>query len=228
MRKYTYNWGKLLFFRWIVASWLLHGVHVFDKTEKYYYILCEMCSQIFALGTLFAIGCHNILFYILSIIVIHTITWLLDSHWLVGYREVDTSFHSRGISSVIEYSNYVKKEIVSFPSVKMIGLYGSMSRRMFHDRSDLDLRIVQDSKDFLLFLKIQKLRFIGIWKYKIPLDLKLVDSFEFLRKEMRVDEKAIVIYKSVPTFYNEGVPFAELESNPSSFLRENNTLYTCK
>ena len=219
MRNYTFNWGKLLGLRWFVASWLLHGVHVLDKTERNYYILCELILQLMPLCALYLFEVDKIWTYILSIITVHTITWLCDSHWLVGYREVDKSFKSKGINAVIEYINYTKEELKSFKNVSVIALYGSMSRRMFHDRSDLDLRIVQEGKSFLLFLTIQKLRFIGIWKYKIPLDLKLVDSEEYLKEEMREDEKAIVAYKKKDFVYNEGLDFSEIEKNPSAFLK---------
>lgn len=222
MRNYTYKWGRFLVVRWFVASWLLHGVHVLDKTERTYYIISELVLQLIPIAILYACGVKVWWLYVLSIVIIHSITWLVDSHWLVGYREVDKHFQSKGIYAVIEYVDYVKKELEIFPTVKVIALYGSMSRRMFHNRSDLDLRVLQIGKSFILFLTIQKLRFVGIWRYKIPLDLKLVDSIEYLKEEMREDEKAVVVYKTLTTFYNEGGSFAELKNNPSRFLKINN------
>lgn len=219
MRNYSYNWGKLLIFRWFIASWLLHGVHVFDKTEKFYYIICELVIQIIPLFILFLLNVQDWWIYLLSILIIHTITWLCDSHWLVGYREVNKKFKSKGIQGVINYINVVEKELKTNKNVSLIAIYGSLSRRKFHDRSDLDLRILQEHKDFYLFLKIQKLRFIGIWKYKIPLDLKLVDSEDYLKHEMREDEKAIVVYKKYEKVYNEGLNFKEIENNPQLFLK---------
>ena len=219
MRNYTYNWGSLLGLRWFVASWLLHGVHVFDKTEKLYYIICELVLQLMPITILYFCGVADWWLYLISLILVHSLTWLCDSHWLVGYREVDKTFRSKGIKGVIDYIDIVRKELYGNSNVSLIAVYGSLSRRKFHDRSDLDLRIVQENRSFFLFLKVQKLRFIGIWKYRIPLDLKLVDSEDYLKKEMREDEKAIVVYKKHDKVYNEGVSFNEVVENPLSFLK---------
>lgn len=220
MRNYTYNWGALLGLRWFVASWLLHGVHVFDNTEKIYYIICELMLQLLPITILYFCGITDWWMYLLSLIFVHSLTWLCDSHWLVGYREVDKTFRSKGIKGVIDYIDIVRKELYENNNVSLIAVYGSLSRRKFHDRSDLDLRIVQEKRSFLLFLKVQKLRFIGIWKYRIPLDLKLVDSEDYLKKEMREDEKAIVVYKKYDKVYNEGVSFEDVINNPESFLKK--------
>lgn len=222
MRNYSFKWGYLLGIRWFIASWLLHGVHVFDKTEKAYYILCETILQFIPICILYICNVNSWKIYALSITIVHTITWLVDSHWLVGYREVDKSFRSKGINGVIKYINVVKQKLANNNDVTVIAIYGSLSRKKFHDRSDLDLRIVQEKRNFALFLTVQKLRFIGIWQYKIPLDLKLVDSEDYLKKEMREDEKAIIVYKKYSKVYNEGLEFKEIEDNPESFLKENN------
>ncbi len=221
MRNYSYNWGKLLFIRWFIASWLLHGVHVFDKTEKLLYILFEVTILLLLWSVIFVLGYHQWWIYALFFVILHTITWLADSHWLVGYREVNKNFKGKGIESVITFSELVLKTLSKYPSIKFIGLYGSMCRHMYHDRSDLDLRVLQEGISLKVFWQIQKLRFIGIWRYKIPLDLKLVDSIEYLIDEMREDEKPIVIYKAEQYIYNEGASFSCLKDNPKDFLKVN-------
>ena len=219
MRNYTFNWGKLLFFRWFFASWLLHGVHVFDKTERNYYVMCELVAFSCLCLVFYLAGIKLWWVYLVTFLALHTATWLVDSHWLVGYREVDKTFHGKGISSVIDFAQLTKRELVKYDSVKAICIYGSLCRRMYHDRSDMDLRVVQTGRSFLLFWTIQKLRFIGIWRYRIPLDLKLVDSVGYLQKEMRIDEKPIMVFKRDLHFYNEGDTFNELFSQPERYLK---------
>lgn len=229
MRNYNHNWGKFLLFRWLVASWLLHGVHVFDKTEKQLYILCELLIVAVCCVGAYLIGCRQWCVYLIIICVIHTITWLTDSHWLVGFREVDKHFKGKGIISTLSYIDRVGKSFSKDPNVEAVLVYGSMSRRMYHDRSDLDLRIWQDRPSLQTFLNVQKYRFIGIWKYKIPLDLKLVDSMEYLKREMRPDEKAIVAYsKDHKPVWNTGFELSELQAAPESFLKKNNPEWIAK
>ncbi len=219
MRNYTVNWGKFLILRWFVASWLLHGVHVLDKTERMLYVCFEMLALLLFYAMMFLCGVKCWVWYVVAFAVLHTITWLVDSHWLVGYREVDTRFRGKGIAAVIGYLEKVKDELSNYPNIESIGVYGSMSRRMFHDRSDLDLRVIQNGFSLPLFFKIQQLRFVGIWKYKIPLDLKLVDSVEYVKNEMREDEKPIMIFKRHASFYNEGVSFEDLKKEPEKFTK---------
>ena len=226
MRNYTVNWGRFLLLRWFVASWLLHGVHVFDKTERAYYIICELLIYVFFCLLINMSGVTDWWVYLLAFIIVHTVTWLVDSHWLVGYREVDKSFKGKGIGSVIEFAQLAKSNLIGYNSVDAICIYGSLCRRMYHDRSDMDLRVVQTGKSFKLFWEIQKLRFVGIWRYRIPLDLKLVDSVEYLKKEMRLDEKPIMLYKRGLTFFNEGVDFIDLVNRPNQFLKNTPPTHT--
>lgn len=223
MRNYKYNWGNFLFFRWFIASWLLHGVHVLDKTEKYLYVTCEILLIATIFLVIYILDCKLWWIYLIAFIIIHTITWLTDSHWLVGFREVNKNFQSKGIISTLEYIEIVSKIFAEYSNVEAVLVYGSLSRKMFHNRSDLDIRILQNNFSFKTFLLVQKYRFIGIWKYKIPLDLKLVDSMTYLKKEMRPDEKAIIGYsKGNKPIYNSGVLLSEIQDHPTDFLRENN------
>lgn len=226
MRNYTYSWGYFLFFRWFAASWLLHGVHVLDKTEKYLYVFFEVLLIVVVFGIMYALGCQTWWAYLIALIMVHTITWLTDSHWLVGFREVDKKFSSKGIILTLEYIEMVSHVFSKLSNIEAVLVYGSMSRRMFHNRSDLDIRIWQDGFSLKTFFMVQKYRFIGIWKYRIPLDLKLVDSMEYLKREMRSDEKAIVGYsKDGKPVYNSGFTLSDIKANPSEFLRENNPVW---
>lgn len=223
MRSYSYNWGHLLFLRWFMASWLLHGVHVFDKTEKYLYVLCEAVFISIVFGIMSIVGCGSLRAFLITFIIIHTITWLVDSHWLVGYREVNKSFRSKGLIVTLKYIERISEAFSKQSNVEAVLVYGSMSRKMFHNRSDLDIRILQKGFSLKTFFTVQVYRFIGIWKYRIPLDLKLVDSVDYLKNEMRPDERAIVGYsKGNKPVYNAGYTLSEVMMNPSNFLRENN------
>ena len=70
-----------------------------------------------------------------------------------------------------------------------------------------------------------KLRAVGIWKYKIPMDLKIVDSQEYLRREMREDEHPIIAYNKYDTFYDmKGDKYIHLKQNPMLYLRDNSVM----
>tara|TARA_B110000114_G_C15074077_1_gene390976 strand:- start:689 stop:1369 length:681 start_codon:yes stop_codon:yes gene_type:complete len=223
MRNYKVKWQQFLFFRWFVVSWVLHGVHVLDRSERILRILMELVSLGILYSLFFIFGIKNIWVFTFGFISIHTFYWLAASHWLVGYREVNKKFQGKGINSVIEFLEFTKKNLDKYPSVSAIAVYGSLSREKFHKRSDLDLRVVQEKPiNLKLFWTINQLRFIGIWKYKIPLDLKLVDSVDYLKNEMRLDEKPIMVYKKYDNFFNEGDDFSMLKASPQRYLKIQN------
>ena len=92
---------------------------------------------------------------------------------------------------------------------------------MYHDRSDFDLRIVQDYSSLKTYLIGIKLRAVGIWKYKIPMDLKIVDSQNYLRKKKREDEHPIIAYNKYDSFYDmKGDSYEALKANPLTYRKD--------
>lgn len=219
MRKYKIKWGKFLILRWILVSWILQAIHVLDKKEKLFRIVIEFILIIPAIF-IFYFGIINLLTLSIYVVIVHMIFWLFNSTWLVGYREVNKNFKGKGIQSIIDFSKYIQTDIKNC-DYNAILLYGSLSRKKYHNRSDLDIRIIRSSEDSIkLFFKGIKYRAIGIWKYKIPIDLKIVDSMEYLKKEMRDDEQPIVISRKPSfTIYNKGDTFQSLIKFPNNYIK---------
>lgn len=221
MRNYRFNWGRFLFFRWIVISWTLQAIHVLDKKERLFRIILEL-FPLTIISTFVLITTHSYWIVLVGFVVIHTLFWLCDSTWLVGFREVYTGFKGKGIQSIIDYTDWCIKELKDCSNISAIAIYGSICRHKYHDRSDFDLRILQEGQSLKTFFKMIKLRIVAIYKYRIPIDLKLVDSIEFLKKEMREDEHPIVAFNKNKTFYNEGDKYEALKSSPKNYLKEKN------
>lgn len=219
MRNYSINWGRWLFFRWLPISWTLQAVHVLDTKEKIFRIVLELIP-VAVIVVLVAMGVYSWWVALALFVVLHTIFWLFDSTWLVGFREVYTDFRGKGIQSVIDFVDWSIKELKDCDNISAITIYGSICRHKYHDRSDFDLRIVQERSSLKTFFKMIKLRTVAICKYRIPIDLKLVDSVEFLKREMREDEHPIVPYNKYVSFYNEGDSYEMLKANPEKYLRD--------
>lgn len=220
MRKYKYNWGRFLFVRWFLVSWTLQAVHVLDKSERMFRIILELIPALL-LFAIWIIGAYPFWILVLLLCIIHSLFWLLDSTWLVGFREVYKRFKGKGIESVIEFVDWSLDDLNECDNISAITIYGSICRHMYHDRSDFDFRIVQERGCLKTYFKMIKLRIVAIWKYRIPIDLKLVDSVEFLKNEMREDEHPIIPFTKYPTFYNEGDSFRQLKDHPENYLKIN-------
>ncbi len=220
MRNYTYNWGRLLFFRWLVVSWTLQAIHVLDKREQAFRIIIELIPLLL-IGILAWLGWYPLWIFGCCFLIIHTLFWLLDSTWLVGFREVYPKFKGKGIQSIIDYVDWCVQELKDYDHITAITIYGSICRHKYHDRSDFDLRIVQEKWTIKTYLKAIKLRTIGIWKYRIPMDLKIVDSQEYLMKEMREDEHPIIAYNKYKTFYDmSGDSYEQLKKAPETYRKD--------
>jgi len=223
MRQYKLNWGRYLLFRWLPVSWTLQAIHTLDKTEKYLRLSFELIILSLCLLILAIFNLANFTSAIISIVAIHTLFWLFDSSAYVGLRECFGFIRNSGIVVAISYLNYVKWLLTKVDCSEAILVYGSLCRKKFHDKSDLDLRIIRRSgamRTVKLFFICIWLRTIGVWFFNIPLDLKIVDNLHFLEKEMRDDEKPIVIFcRDSFEICNRGVEFKALKANPISFLR---------
>lgn len=224
MRNYSVNWGRLLFFRWFPISWTLQAVHVLDRNERAFRIVLELIP-VSIMVLLAAVGVFSWWVTLGAFTVLHTMFWLFDSTWLVGFREVYKGFKGKGILSIIEFVDWSMEELKDCDNISTITIYGSICRHKYHDRSDFDYRIVQERGSLKTYFKMIKLRAVGIWKYRIPLDLKLVDSADYLKAEMREDEHPIIPYNKYNTFYDmKGELYEDLKRNPMDFLRENTRL----
>lgn len=221
MRNYKHNWGRFLFVRWLLVSWTLQAIHVLDKSERMFRIFIELIPALL-LFALWIIDACPLWLFVLLLFFVHTLFWLFDSTWLVGFREVYLKFRGKGIKSVIEFVDWSLVELKACDNITAVTIYGSICRHMYHDRSDFDFRIVQERGRLKTYFKMIKLRIVAIWRYHIPIDLKLVDSVDFLKEEMREDEHPIVPYNRYASFYNEGDSYSQLKNNPSSYLKVNN------
>ena len=221
MRNYSISWGRLLFCRGLPISWTLQAVHVLDKKEMIFRIVLELIP--IAIIVWLAVADFFSWWAALgAFVVLHTLFWLFDSTWLVGFREVYKGFKGKGILSVIDFVDWSMEELKDCGNISAIAIYGSICRHKYHDRSDFDLRIVQEKSSLKTYFKMIKLRAVAIWKYRIPIDLKLVDSVDFLKEEMREDEHPIIPYNKYQTFYDiKGDLYEELKQNPMKYLKEN-------
>lgn len=218
MRKYSINWGKFLFFRWLAVSWTLQAVHVLDIKEMIFRIVLELVP-VLAIVIMAVMGLYPWWVALWAFVMLHTFFWLFDSTWLVGFREVYPSFRGKGIQSIIDFVDWSIEELKDCDNITAVAIYGSICRHKYHDRSDFDLRIVQERASLKCFFKMIKLRIVAIYKYRIPIDLKLVDSVEFLKREMRDDEHPIVPYNKYDSFYNEGDSYEMFKATPDSYKK---------
>ena len=128
MRDYSISWGKFLFLRWLPISWTLQAVHVLDKKEMVFRIVLEMIP-IAVIVWLAVVGVLSWWAALGAFVVLHTLFWLFDSTWLVGFREVYTGFKGKGIQSVMAFVDLSMKELKECGNISANAIYGCICRR---------------------------------------------------------------------------------------------------
>jgi len=127
-----------------------------------------------------------------------------------------------GVEKAVNYVRVVRSVMLRANCCDAILIYGSMCRLQFHNKSDLDIRVVwrKDSLRALLCLPLAfYLRARSLF-IRLPVDLQVVANAEVLRKQMRSDEVPIVVYSRYPISLAQGQKdFGEVERNPKLVLK---------
>ena len=219
--------GKYRAIRNIPIGWLTHANHGRDRTELIVHWLLELSIAIALFSLIhFLLTLSLLVSLLISFFITHTIWWVVNGNFHVYLLDSFMWVRNTGIDSVLNYIKWYKKLVSSNQSVECILVYGSFCRSTFHDRSDLDLRIVRKNGSrgagILLLLSIYA-RLFSLCR-RIPTDLQVVDSMEFLRNQMREDERPVVVYcREGYVIAKPGKSFDEILQNPACVLREKNS-----
>lgn len=180
----------------IPRNWLHQALTYMDKGEMYSKVIIEI-AEICLLMFLLNIYIGNIYInFLISAFVAHTWNWVTNGLFWAVIIFTFPSLRNPGAENTVKYLNDMKRRLLRFDSVAGVSLYGSITRNTWHDRSDIDLRIIRN-KGFVnllitVYLTMQE-RFIA-FLYKQPMDMYLADDVNFLKK-LRADEVPVILIK---------------------------------
>jgi predicted nucleotidyltransferase len=217
--------GKYRALRNIPVGWVLQALHSTDTSERYFRIAVELAllTGMFHLVQAMMPDTDTGHALLLSFVATHTAMWFLTGNFWVYMLDSFLWVKNPGVQGLINFINAAKKSYLASDSVDAILIYGSMCRFKLHGRSDLDLRVVRrrDSWRGMLALPIGLvLRSYSFFR-AIPVDLEVVDSMEFVRRQMRSDERPIAVFiREGLEIAEMGVDFDEIVENPSIVMRD--------
>jgi len=217
--------GRYRALRNLPAGWVIQVLHGIDRTERWSRIILEIVA-VLIMSNIMHNTLHTSLFVscLLGFMIVHTLSWFFVGNFWVYMLDSFQWVKNPGIDGVIRFVQLTRRAYERNDSCDAILIYGSMCRRQFHGRSDLDLRIVRRRDSWKGYLALITGILLRIYSFFIvmPVDFQVVDSMNFLIHQMREDERPIVVYQREGFHIeNAGVPFEELERNPNSFLRDN-------
>ncbi len=218
--------GKFRAFRNMPIGWVLQALHSTDRSERLFRVCVEIIVWLSLYITVkyYAPDIGAGLAVLVAFIISHTIMWLLTGNFWVYMLDSFLWVRNPGIEGVVRFTQFTRSMFTTVDCVDAILIYGSMCRRQLHGRSDLDLRVVRrtDSWKGLLALPLGFLvRAYSFFVY-MPVDLEVVDSMAFVRKQMRADELPIGVFVRPGVCIDEiGMDFSEVEKEPSIVLKDN-------
>lgn len=183
--------------KWIVTikQWIHQGFTYLDHTERFYRVVWELVPAALFLWLFKDIANMSWTWsVVLAFVISHTINWIFNYNFWTCIDFTFPSVKNPGNDATIQYLAEVQERMNKSDIVTGCLLYGSMSRHVWHDKSDLDMRIIGKPgllNGFKIYLLVCRERLIAV-KKKRPLDLYMADSVDFLNK-MRDDEFPIVL-----------------------------------
>lgn len=217
--------GRFRALRNLPVGWVLQILHSTDATERWIRVFTEL-ALIGAVSAAWCAldsgrGCAAPL--LISFLTVHTVSWLLVGNFWVYMLDSFLWVRNPGIAGVLDYVDLCRKVFVKSGACDAILIYGSMCRHKFHGRSDLDLRVlrapglVSGIKCVYAAMFVKAIAFFR----GVPVDLQVVDSMAFLKRQMRSDEYPIVVYTARPGLVADtGVAYKDVVADPSVVMRD--------
>ena len=132
----------------------------------------------------------------ISILIVHTFNWLTNGNIWALLIFSFPNLKNPGEKKTCAYLNSMADRLKRWPCITGLAVFGSVSRHMWHEKSDIDIRILRKAgfvNLFFAFLLTIRERFLALI-HRQPLDLFLADDVTFLQK-MRADERPVFLIK---------------------------------
>jgi predicted nucleotidyltransferase len=219
--------GRYRAIRNLPVGWLLQILHSTDRSDRWFRLLIEaICIG----GTGMLLSRYDVAHsYVIAFLIIHTLSWLLFGNFWVYMLDSFKWIKNPGIDSIIKYISLVRRIYESSGTCNAVLVYGSMCRGRFHNRSDLDLRIIRrvDSWKGFVALPISLVLRAYAFFVLLPVDFQVVDSMSFVKRQMRKDEHPIVVFRKEQfVVENAGISFDDVERDPTLVMKESTSFPT--
>ena len=181
----------------LFCNWVHQAFFYLDRVEQIGRILLEGSATLL-LATTFAVVTDRQIFDLLTLavcfLIIHTFNWVFNGNLWACILFAFPKLRNPGETVTCQYLNDMAERLKNNPSISGLLIFGSLSRGKWHDRSDIDLRILRKPGfcNALCALSVQMRERLIAFFAKQPLDMYLADNVDFLMN-MRKDEPPIFL-----------------------------------
>lgn len=216
--------GLVLWFA--ISQWIHQGFTYLDRTEMFYRVWWELIPDAIFFALFYSTGLMS--FWpslILALFVVHTLNWVFNFNFWTGIDFSIPNFRNMGNDRTKEYLRGVQSRMKNANCIGACTLYGSLSRAVWGEKSDLDMRIIR--RPGLLngikgYWVTFRERVIAVW-YLNPMDLYMADGPKFLTR-LRNDEFPVFLKledQRIYDFYDgNGLELKEVDFDKVGHLNE--------
>lgn len=186
----------------IPRGWAHQAFFYQDRTQRAGWIAFELVGTVLlalSFGGITQAPLSNAWLWFGAVLVTHTINWVLNGNWWAGMLFTFPSLRNPGERATCDYLNSMARRLTNCRAVSGVMIFGSVSRGQWHDRSDLDMRLLRREGLLNGLIGIAALfreKLIALLARQ-PLDMYLADDASFLMK-MRRDEPPVFLKKDDP------------------------------
>ncbi len=183
-------------------GWAHQGFFYLDHTQRIGWLVFEGTATILVAclsACLGRIPLFHLRLWAVSLFLAHTLNWVLNGNWWAGMLFTFPRLRNRGDQATCDYLNRMAGRLKRSRAISGAMIFGSVSRGQWHERSDLDMRLLRRRgllNGIAGVLALWRERWIALWARQ-PLDLYLADDIRFLMK-MRPDEPPVFLKKDDP------------------------------
>ena len=182
----------------LLRNWLHQGFFYLDKTERIFRIFMEIMPTLLLAYVLSVLlpDYNKFGIWISSLLVVHSVNWIFNDNWWACLLFAFPKMKNPGEEKTCLYLNNMASRLERNNSISSAMIFGSVSRGHWHDRSDLDVRLLRCPGIVNALCSVCVLlreRCIAVY-LRQPLDVYLADGINFLMK-LRKDEYPIFLKK---------------------------------
>jgi predicted nucleotidyltransferase len=183
-------------------GWAHQGFFYLDHTQRVGRVVFEIVPTVFLAWLIAGIGGiprSPLWLWCASLLITHTLNWVFNGNWWAGMLFAFPHLRNPGDRASCIYLNRMADRLRNDPAISGVLIFGSVARGQWHERSDLDMRLLRRPgirNGIAGVLVLARERGIAFWTRQ-PLDIYLVDDVAFLRR-MREDEPPVFLKKEDP------------------------------
>jgi L-malate glycosyltransferase len=204
----------------VLSNWITQCMLYAEPVEIMFRLTLEItvCSLL-VLGCVIFFKTLQLKVFLLILLITHTITFFINGQLFVlarflGYKFRDPEFF-------IGYPLKIKMRLEKRESVLAIAVFGGLSKGLYSETSDLDMRVIARSgfvNNFVACYWVFLERLLALF-YKYPLDVYVVTGKSGLEK-LNTDEIPVVLFDKgeiiaalYPVSFDYGVVFKRILGN---------------